>query len=226
MKRYAVVGASSGVGREIVTRLAGRGDVVRAIARRPQEGAERIEAWPADVTDAGAMQRALEGGFDAVFFTVDIHGRGLQREQVRRVMVDGAANTVAAAKAAGVKRFVLLSVIGPERGSWVWWLLNALKPGMRDNVMERERALKASGIEYVIGRAARLRDGADALPTVLTPPQHRLTMLRSIRRGNLAEALIDAADHAVANSSWDMFSGSPGNASQRLPSTSQTAARP
>lgn len=216
MKRYAVVGASSGVGREIVARLSTRGDFVRAISRKPepppqpQLASGLVEAYAADVTDAAAMLPALEGDFDAVFFTVDIHGKKLQREQVRKVMVDGAANTVAAARAAGVKRFILLSVIGPEKGNWVWWLLDSMKPGMRANVLAREAALRASGIDYVIARAARLLDGEDARPTMLTAPRHRAAMLRSIGRGNLARALIDAATEAPAGSVWDVFAGGAG----------------
>jgi uncharacterized protein YbjT (DUF2867 family) len=212
MKRYAVIGASSGVGREIVAHLSGQGAFVRAISRNPQAAGGLVEAHAADVTDAAAIRRALEGGFDAVFFTVDIHGKGLQRETVRQVMVDGCANAVAAAKAGGAGRFVLLSVIGPEKGSWVWWLLNALKPGMRENILQREQALRASGMPYVICRAARLKDGEDALPTMLTAPRHRLGMRRSIRRGNLARTLADAAVHAPAGSAWDVFSGTSGSA--------------
>lgn len=211
MKRHAVIGASSGVGREIVERLACRGDRVRAIARRPQAAQDRVEPWAANVTDAAQMRHALEGGFDTVFFTVDIHGKGLRREQVRKVMVDGAANAVAAAKAAGARRFVLLSVIGPDKRSWVWWLLDALKPGMRANILERERALAASGIEFVIYRAARLLDGEDARATMVTPPRHRLSMGRSIKRGNLAQALIDAADQAPPHSCRDVFSVARGH---------------
>lgn len=212
MKRYAVIGASSGVGREIVERLALRGDVVRAIARHPQAAQGLVEPWAADVTDAAQMHRALEGGFDAVFFTVDIHGKGLQRDQVRQVMVEGAANAVAAAKANGIKRFVLLSVIGADKGSWVWWLLNAMKPGMRANVLEREQALALSGIDFVICRAARLVDGNDGRLTVVTAPQHRMNMARSIKRGNLAQTLLKAAEFAPPNSTWDIFAAAHGEA--------------
>jgi nucleoside-diphosphate-sugar epimerase len=210
VKRYAVIGASSGVGLEIVKHLTSRGDFVRAIARHPQDAETLIEPWAADVTDAAAMVRALAGDFDAVFFTVDIHGKSLQRDQVRRVMVEGSANAVAAAKLAGVKRFVLLSVIGADKRSWVWWLLNAMKPGMRDNVLARELALAASGIEFVICRAARLVDGADGRTTVVTEPRHRMNMRRSIKRANLALALVNAAERAPANSVWDVFSGPGG----------------
>lgn len=153
------------------------------------------------------MHGALVGRFDAAFFTVDIHGKRLQREQVRRVMVDGCDNAVSAARAAGVRRFVLLSVMGPEKSSWVWWLLNAVKPGMRENILVREKALMTSGMDYVICRAARLTDGEDAVATVLTAPIHRLGMRLSIRRGKLAAALIDAALNLAPNSVWDVFAG-------------------
>lgn len=210
MKRYAVIGASSGVGREIVKQLASQGEFVRAISRHPVAVEGSVELCAADVTDAAAMLRALEGGFDTVFFTVDIHGKGLRRKQVRKVMVDGCLNAMAGAKAAGLRRFVLLSVIGSDKGSWVWWLLNAMKPGMRDNVFDREMALAASGIEYVICRSARLKDGEDLAPTKLTLPQHRLSMRHSIKRSNVAHALLDAAVHAPANSTWDVYAGETG----------------
>ncbi|WP_300753817.1 NAD(P)-binding oxidoreductase [Janthinobacterium sp.] len=214
MKRYAVIGASSGTGREIVAALAARNDTVRAISRHPLPGSATVEPYAADVTDAKAMTDALAGGFDAVFYTVDIHGKKLTREQIRAVMYEGCVNAMAAAKEGGAKRFVLLSVIGPQRASWVWWLLSAMKPGMRDNIIRREQALMASGLGYVICRAPRLQDGSDTLATAaapaLRPPGLRLDMRRHIKRGKLARALIDAADHAPAASVWDVFADQAG----------------
>ena len=55
MKRYAVVGASSGVGREIVARLASQGASVRAISRSPLAADGLVEPYAADVTDASAL---------------------------------------------------------------------------------------------------------------------------------------------------------------------------
>ncbi len=155
MTRHAVIGASSGTGREIARHLAARRIPVRAIARRPQPAEEGVEPFAADVTDLASIAKALEGGFDTVFYTVDIHGRRLSRGAVRKVVYEGAVNAIRAAAAGGAKRFVLLSVIGPERPSWVWWVLNALKPGLRGvwwvlnalkpglrgDILEREQAL-------------------------------------------------------------------------------------
>ena len=214
MKRYAVIGASSGTGREIVAALAARNDAVRAISRHPLPGSATVEPYAADVRDAAAMKDALAGGFDCVFYTVDIHGKKLTRAQIRAVMYEGCVNAMIAAAAGGAKRFVLLSVMGPQRSSWVWWLLNAMKPGMRDNIIAREQALIGSGLSYVICRAPRLQDGVDTVATaaVLAGQESglRLDMKRSIKRGRLARALIDAADHAPSDSIWDVFSDKAG----------------
>ena len=38
-----------------------------------------VEPYAADVTNPAQLAQALDGGFDAVFYTVDIHGRGHSR---------------------------------------------------------------------------------------------------------------------------------------------------
>jgi uncharacterized protein YbjT (DUF2867 family) len=209
--RYAVVGASSGTGRQIVSHLAERGIGVRAISRNPLPAEGSVEPYAADVTNPAQLAKALDGPFDAVFYTVDIHGRGHKREAVREVMYQGCMNTIEAAAAGGAKRFVLLSVIAPDRFSWVWWVLNAMKPGMRRNILDREQALKASGLGYVICRAARLNDGpTHSVPVAVTGPRHRLNMTRSIARADLARALVRAAEAAPDGTTWDVYGDARG----------------
>lgn len=226
MTRYAVIGASSGAGREIVRHLAERKIPVRAISRRPGPAQAGVEPFAADVTDPVSIAKALEGGFDAVFYTVDIHGRRLSREAVRKVMYEGAVNAIQAAVAGGTKRFVLLSVIGPERPSWVWWLLNAMKPGMRDNIVDREQILKASGIDFVILRAPKLNDkqGGQAV-LAATAPVHRLDMKMGIARADLARALVRAAEAGPSRTTWDIFTGEAGQAPRWLKPAARLAPR-
>ncbi|HEY0060534.1 MAG TPA: NAD(P)H-binding protein [Telluria sp.] len=213
MKKFAVIGASSGTGLEIVRLLASRGEHVRAISRRPLAASAFVEPFAADVTDAAAIARALDRDFDAVFFTVDIHKRFASRQEVRTLMFDGCMNAIrAAAQRAVPPRFVLLSVIGPDQPSWVWHLLNLLKRGMRQNVIDREAALAQSGLDYVIARAARLIDAVDVVgpapDTLITPAIHRLDMKRTIARDALAVALVSAAQTAPARSILDVFGDS------------------
>lgn len=212
MKKFAVVGASSGTGLEIVRLLASRGQHVRAISRRPLSATEFIEPFSADVTDPQAIARALDGDFDAVFFTVDIHKPFASRQEVRSLMFDGFMNVTRAAKRRPEPpKLVLLSVIGPDKPSWVWHLLNLAKRGMQQNVIDRESALAQSGLPYVIVRAARLVDADDvqgqAPAIAVTPATHRLDMKRKMFRRELAATLVSAAQSAPARSVWDVFAG-------------------
>ena len=206
MVRYAVGGASGGTGRQIVAHLAERKIPVRAISRKPLPAEGGVEPWAADVTDAGAVAQALSAGFDAVFFTVDIHGRGHSRQATRDVMYQGCVNTILASRGGKAGRFVLLSVIAPDRFSWVWWVLNAMKPGMKVNILDREKALETSGMPYVICRAPRLNDGHGGADRIAaTVPGRRLDMKRGIARADLARAMVRAAEAAPACSTWDVF---------------------
>jgi uncharacterized protein YbjT (DUF2867 family) len=211
MKRYAVVGASSGTGLALVHYLASKKLSVRAISRHPPSASDCIEPATADVTDPQAIASALAGDFSAVFFTADIHGLK-SRDAVRSLMYHGCVNTIkAAAKNASAPKFVLLSVIGPETGSWVWGLLNTVKRGMKKNVLDREEALKASGLNYVICRAPKLNDNvASETPLAATQPQHKLDMKMGIPRADLARALVVAADSAPDRTTWDVFADARG----------------
>jgi uncharacterized protein YbjT (DUF2867 family) len=207
MKKYAVIGGSSGTGLQIVKHLSARGSHVRAISRTPPPASDLIEPYIADVTNPSAIAAALNGDFHAVFYTVDIHD-SRQSSAIRNVMYQGCINAIAGAlKIAIPPRFILLSVIGPERPSWVWWLLNAGKRGMRTNVLDRERALQQSGLDYVICRAPRLTDGDPTNGVGAMPPANKLTMSTSISRADLAHMMIQAADTAPSRSTWDVLSG-------------------
>jgi uncharacterized protein YbjT (DUF2867 family) len=221
MKRYAVIGASSGTGLALVHLLAGEQNAVRAISRRPPEASPLIEPFGADVTDAQSIAKALDGEFDAVFYTVDIHGLFKRRDEIRAVMFEGCQNAIHAAEQIAVRpKFVLLSVMGVDRSSWMWWVLNMTKPGMQRNILEREQVVKESALSYVICRAPKLNDRSrGVVPVAATPPQHELDMNRSIPRADLARALFLAAERAPVNTTWDVFSEAAGPAPEWLLAT-------
>ena len=61
------------------------------------------------MTDRESLRRAVEGSEVVVHLVAIRQGSG---EQFRRVMEEGTRELVAAAKEAGVKRFVLMSALG------------------------------------------------------------------------------------------------------------------
>jgi uncharacterized protein YbjT (DUF2867 family) len=225
MKTYAVIGASSGTGLALTNYLASKQNRVRAISRHPPEASAFIEPVVADVTDPASISKALAGGFSSVFFAADIHGLK-SRDDVRKLMYQGCVNSMkAAAKNATPPRFVLVSVIGPELPSWVWWLLNSVKRGMKQNVLDREQALKESGLSYVICRAPKLGDGAGWLiPIAATVPGHKLDMKMGIARTDLARALVLAADSAPDRTTWDVFADAKGPVPPWLRAVNEKAA--
>jgi nucleoside-diphosphate-sugar epimerase len=215
VERYAIVGSSRGTGLEITQRLASEGNSVRAISRHPPAASELIEPFAADVTDRAAMERALDAEFAAIFFTVDvtggIGGRGLfgSRKYLREVTYQGCLNAIAAAsRHRPLPTFTLLSVIGADRSSFAWSVLNTVKRGLKQIVLEREQVLARGELPYVIVRAPVLTDevGGQMLVTA-TQPTHKLDSKLKIARADLAKAMIQAAKHAPSRSTWDVFAG-------------------
>lgn len=111
--QVAVVGATGFVGRHLVPYLVAQRHQVRALSRdgerRPGWGSE-VEALAADVTTAAGLDEGFRG-VEAV-----VHLVAIPREQGGRtfeeVNVRGVERVVAAARAAGVRRIVHLSVLG------------------------------------------------------------------------------------------------------------------
>ena len=105
--KVLVTGASGMLGRETARALAARGEDVRLLQRRPA-GLEGFEEVLGSVTDPAACQRAVEGVQAVVHLAAKVSVTGPHPEYVA-TNVDGTANLLAAARAAGVSRFVMVS---------------------------------------------------------------------------------------------------------------------
>ena len=155
-----VTGGTGFVGPHVVHALRAREVPVRALVRDRSRGS-RLAAWGAelvegDVGDPNSL-RAAAAGADAVVHLVAII-RG-SRADFERVMVQGTRNVVAAAKEAGVRRFVLASALGLDERTKDAVPYFAAK-------WEMERAVRESGLEHVILRPSFVfgKDGG-VLPT-------------------------------------------------------------
>ena len=155
-----MTGGTGFVGPRVVHALRSRDLPVRALARRPARE-ETLRSWnvevvQGDMTDPDSLRRAVDG-VDTVVHLVAI--RQGKREDFQRLMVQGTRDLLAAAKTAGVQRFVLMSALGTTEES------KDLVPYFEAK-WDEEHDVKASGLPYVIFRPSFIfsRDGG-ILPT-------------------------------------------------------------
>jgi NADH dehydrogenase len=155
-----VTGGTGFVGPHVVHALRAGDTPVRALVRDPSR-ATRLAAWgvelvTGDVKDPTSLRAACEGVDAVVHLVAIIRGRP---EDFERVMSEGTRNVVAAAREAGVRRFVLASALGLDERSKDAVPYFAAK-------WEMERAVRESGLEHVIFRPSFVfgRDGG-VLPT-------------------------------------------------------------
>jgi NADH dehydrogenase len=108
------------------------------------------------MTDAESVKRAVAGRDVVVHLVAIRQGRP---EQFQRIMIEGTRSLIAAAKEAGVQRFVLMSALGTSEET------KELVPYYNAK-WTQEQDLEASGLEYVIFRPSFVfaRDGG-ILPT-------------------------------------------------------------
>jgi NADH dehydrogenase len=141
-----IAGGTGFVGPKVVHALRAENRPVRVLARRPSE-ARTLGSWgceivEGDVTDAASLRRAVEGCDTVIDLVAIITGKP---ETFERVMMQGTRDLVAAAKDAGVGRFVLMSALGVSERS------KDLTPYYRAK-WDEEQAVQESGIGYTIFR--------------------------------------------------------------------------
>ena len=155
-----VTGGTGFVGPKVVHALREQDRPVRCLVRKPS-AAGSLAAWgcelvQGDVTDAASLRRAVEG-CEVVVHLVAI--RQGQPEKFQRVMEQATRDLVAAAKEAGVRRFVLMSALGTSEET------KDLVPYYHAK-WENEQTVATSALEHVIFRPSFIfgRDGG-ILPT-------------------------------------------------------------
>jgi NADH dehydrogenase len=141
-----VTGATGFIGPHVAHALRAREVPVRALVRDLRSGA-RLAAWGVelvvgDVTDPASVRAALSGVDSVVHLVAIIKGAPADFD---RIMTQGTRGLVAAAQDVGVRRFVLASALGLDERSKDVVPYYAAK-------WEMERAVKESGLEYVILR--------------------------------------------------------------------------
>lgn len=193
-RTLAITGATGFVGQHLVRMAVQRGFAVRALARRPQRPAEGV-TWVAGALDTPGGVGELVSGADAVIHVAGIINARTEAE-FNACNVDGTATMIAAAKAAGVSRFVHVSSLA------------AREPGL--SAYGRSKALSealfpASGLDWTIVRPPAVYGPGDresfelfrmaARGLVLLPPAGRLSV---IHVGDLSALLLALAQSGMA----------------------------
>jgi uncharacterized protein YbjT (DUF2867 family) len=186
-----VFGGTRGTGLEIARQLRERGDevvvAVRANSSTQALAALGVRTVVADALDAGQVGAALASGpYKAVISTLGT-SRG---DQAKRPDFVGNRNVIDAAKAAGVRRFVFITVIGAGDSHDTAPLpaRNALKEVIALKT-QAEDYLKASGLDYTIIRPGGLGDVKATGKAVLAEDPQAFSY---IARADLARLTIEA----------------------------------
>ncbi|MGZ8335881.1 MAG: SDR family oxidoreductase [Allosphingosinicella sp.] len=143
-----ITSAGGRTGRHLIPALKARGMAVRAFVRREQPGLPALgatEQFVGDMLDRNALARACDG----VTMVIHTGPMGADEPVMGRWIVD-------AAQAAGVSRFVYISVTHPQTE----WLLN------HQNKLRVEDHLISSGLAFTILQPMHYFQNIDVGPTI------------------------------------------------------------
>jgi uncharacterized protein YbjT (DUF2867 family) len=157
-RRVFQIGAGGGVGRRLGARLVGLGHDVTGMHRSPEQAQTIRDTGASPVVGdliADSVERLHERlvGHDAVVFSAGAHGTG--KDKTTAIDGEGLRKAADAAAAAGVRRFVLVSVF-----------MDALRDKERSEGFEHYMAVKrsadvhlaASDLDWLIVRPGDLLD--------------------------------------------------------------------
>lgn len=205
-----VVGASGLVGRELLRQLAAHDSgytSVHALVRRPIEPAPRsVQMQVVDFSHLPPALPAADELYCALGTTIKVAG---SKEAFRAVDFDAVVDSARAAQAAGVKRMAVVSALGADARSRVFY--NQIKG-------EMEAALRALRFErLVIARPSLLSGAREALGQApRLAEQLSLTLLRPF--GGLLPASIRPIDASVVARAMCVALGADGPAAQVIES--------
>jgi uncharacterized protein YbjT (DUF2867 family) len=203
--KVLVVGATGGSGRAVVDELLSRGHEVTAFSRHAQAlGAVpgRLRTVNGDATDPAALERVVRGQ-QAVIVTLGISENALRvrllgpKSTPMDVRSRGTRNVITAMRQHGVGKLVAQTSYGvgatrdrlPRLYRLLFWLV--LRPQIADTE-QQDRAVRASGLDWVIAQPVNLTDDPHpGLP--FASPTGELHGMK-VSRGCVGRFLVQAAE--------------------------------
>lgn len=177
MYRVFVTGATGFVGRFVVSALRARGHAVRCLVRRGSEahlrGMEAIERVEGDVLIREGLAEHM-AGCDAVIHLVGIIRERPPQVTFERVHVQGTRNVLAAAAAAGVRRYLHMSALGTRPGA---------RARYHRTKWAAEEAVRGSGLAWTIFRPSVIYGKGDGFVSLLARMVRRTPVVPVIGTG-------------------------------------------
>ncbi|WP_410658429.1 NAD(P)-dependent oxidoreductase [Amycolatopsis sp. lyj-112] len=194
--KLTVLGATGGVGSEVVKQALAAGHHVTAVVRDPSrlnaEG-DLLEVVVAKLSEHGALTEAVSGR-DAVISALGAHDR-----KPTTVVTDGAHAALAAMRSAGGKRLLLVSASGPFVDGDAFFTRNVVKPilgrVLKHNfadMVAAERIVNASDLDWTIVRPPRLLNGPHT-GSIAARTDGNVRGSFTINRADVADYLLRAA---------------------------------
>jgi uncharacterized protein YbjT (DUF2867 family) len=180
---------------------------VRVLARDPVSALKRLgpgfDIVPGDLTDRASLLPALEGVSQIIVTAGVRSGRFARQSVVRATEYGGILNTIEAAHTHRFGgRFVYMTSIGVRRRSLFALTLNLWKGNTLRWRHRAEDAIRSSGLDYTIVRAAFLLNRPPGKREIsVRQAESPLTFRESIARADAAEALVEALYHPHASRS-------------------------
>ncbi len=212
-----LTGITGFIASHLAERLLAEGISVGGTARRPEVAAwlaaKGVEVVQADLLDAGSLRRAAAGCRAVVHAAAWTGGVELSDAAGMRANIQGTANVLAAAGAAGVERFIYISsvaVYGVNRAPLVDESMPTPVVGQAypDSKIAAEKLVRASTMPWVIVRPASTygpRGGAWTIGPIEQIKAGRLVLLGQdkglVTTGyidNVVEGLLLALAHPAA----------------------------
>jgi uncharacterized protein YbjT (DUF2867 family) len=198
-----IAGGHGKVGLRLGRILAQEGHRVRGLIRNAQQADDLrdagVDSALCDLEGDGGVAAAVRGAGAVVFAAGAGPGSGVERK--RTMDLGGALKLIDAAKAEGVRRYVMVSAMGaanpPADGGGAYGEYLRAKG-------KADRALEASGLDYTIVRPGRLTDDA---------PTGRVRIGTGLERGEVSRsdvaavlASVLAADNTISKT-FELLAG-------------------
>jgi len=199
-----VIGGTRSTGLLAVGRLRDAGIPVRVLARNPAAASRRlgpdIEIVSGDIRRLESLLPAFDGVRSVIFTAGARSGRFARRSTVKATEYIGVLNTLEAGRVRQFPgRFVYMTSIGVRRRSLFALALNLWKGNTLQWRRLAEDAIRSSGFDYAIVRAAFLLNRAGRERGILvTQAESPLTLREAIARSDVADALVEALYHPRA----------------------------